>query len=117
MNSSDTGDGGRADVVGAAEGADLIADQFDVLISADHWLEQELRRIKAGCTSANQVTVNRLVALGERMRPAAAVRARLARIEPTLFEAGIRRWAARQAPEDADSAASRAHRVWTGNTP
>jgi hypothetical protein len=116
MDSSDTGDGGPADAA-VTDGADLIADQFDVLVVADRWLEEELRRIKAGCTSANQVTVNRLVALGERMRPAAAVRARLARIEPTLFTAGVRIWAARQSPEDPESAAARAHQVWTGDTP
>ena len=59
---------------GAVDGADQIADQFDVLASANRWFDDELHLIYASRTPLSQSTVNRLVALGERMRPAAEVR-------------------------------------------
>jgi hypothetical protein len=104
-----------APVVGATAGADAdaVADQFEVLASANRWFDDELHLIYRSPTPLSQSTVNRLVVLGERMRPAAEVRDRLARLEPAVLLAGVRVWVGRQAPVADGSAAGRAERVWS----
>jgi len=103
-------------VSGEATGdAERIADQLELLVDASGWLSSELTRIMTCRALLTQVTVNRLVALGERMRPAAAARDRLARIEPDRLLAGGAVWLARQhAARIQESAAIRAARVWAG---
>ena len=106
-----------ADAAGddAAADAELIADQLDALGEASRWLSAELEHIATCRALLTQVTVNRLVALGERLRPAAAVRDRLARIEPARLLAGGAVWLARQpAARLEDSASTRAARSWFG---
>lgn len=100
--------------VGGAD-AELIADQLDSLAAASRWLSAELEHLMTCRALVSQVTVNRLVALGERMRPAAAARDRLARLEPARLLAGGAVWLARQPPATfGESAATRAARRWTG---
>ena len=92
-----------------------IADQFQLLTDASCWLTSELDHIMTCRALLSQVTVNRLVALGEQMRPAAAARDQLARIEPDRLFAGGAVWLARQSPAMVkESAAARAARVWVG---
>lgn len=99
----------------AAADAELIADQLELLVEASGWLSSELKHIMTCRALLTQVTVNRLVALGERMRPAAAARDRLARIEPDRLLAGGVVWLARHpAGRLEESAATRAARVWAG---
>lgn len=98
-----------------AADAELIADQLDALGEASRWLSAELEHILTCRALMTQVTVNRLVALGERLRPAAAVRDHLARIEPARLLAGGAVWLARQPPTPlGESATTRAARSWFG---
>jgi len=104
-----------AAAAGVAADAEWIADQLDSLAQASRWLSGELEHIMTCRALLTQVTVNRLVALGERMRPAAAARDRLARIDPARLLAGGAVWLARQPPATfGESAAARAARVWAG---
>ncbi len=105
--------GNSTPIDGAAGNAAAVADQFEVLAAANRWFDAELHLIYQSCTPLSQSTVNRLVALGERMRPAAEARDRLARIDPAMLLAGVRIWVSRQAPGAAESAAGRAQRVWS----
>lgn len=101
--------------VGGAD-PEWIADQLELLADASGWLRSELEHLMTCRALLTQVTVNRLVALGDRMRPAAAARDRLARIEPARLLAGGAVWLARQPPAtlEKSSAAARAARLWTG---
>ena len=107
---------GAADAAGdEAADSERIADQFEVLAQASCWLRSELEHIMTCRTLLSQVTVNRLVALGERIRPAAAAREQLAGIEPARLYAGGAVWLARQPPPMLqESAAVRAARAWIG---
>lgn len=99
----------------AAQGSvEQIADQFDLLAPANRWLDDELHRLYACHPPLSQATVNRLLALGERMRPAAEVRDRLASLDPGRLMAGVRVWVDRQTAGGRETAAVRADRAWSG---
>lgn len=106
----------------AAPTAEQIADVFDLLARASRWLREELDEIAVCRTPLSQTSVDRLVAVGRRMRPAAAARTRLAHLDPALLLAGVAVWVNRQPPADTDpdlaaagaggTAAARARLLW-----
>jgi len=82
-----------------------IADAFDLLARTYRWFRDELEEISTCQTPLSQACVDRLVALGSRMQPAAAARTLLA---------GVAVWVSRQSSGGADytPAALRARRLW-----
>lgn len=94
--------------------ADQIADAFDLLARTYRWFRGELDEISTCDAPLSQACVDRLVALGGRMQPAAAARTLLAGVAPDQILAGVAVWVSRQTPGGADDkpAALRARRLW-----
>ncbi len=91
-----------------------IADAFDLLARTYRWFRDELEEISTCQTPLSQVCVDRLVALGSRMQPAAAARTLLAGVPRDQILAGVAVWVSRQSSGGADytPAALRARRLW-----
>ena len=94
--------------------ADQIADAFDLLARTYRWFRDELDEISTCQTPLSQPSVDRLVALGSRMQPAAAARTLLAEVAPEQVLAGVAVWVGRHTPDGSDyqPAALRARRLW-----
>jgi hypothetical protein len=94
--------------------ADQIADAFDLLARTYRCFREELTEISTCEAPLSQACVDRLVALGGRMQPAAAARTLLARVAPDRVLAGVAVWASRHTPNGSDytPAALRARRLW-----
>lgn len=111
--------GPESDPTPAAPTSEEVADQLETLAAAHAWLLAEQRLIASGGVRLSQVLVDRLVALGNRMRPAAQIRARLRQVDPELLLAGMAVWLRRHPPITAGRdrpvrAADRAERAWSG---
>lgn len=91
-----------------------IADAFDLLARTYRWFRDELEEISSCQTPLSQACVDRLVALGSRMQPAAAARTLLAGVPRDQILAGVTVWVSRQSTGGADytPAALRARRLW-----
>lgn len=94
--------------------ADQIADAFDLLARTYQWFRAELDEISTCDAPLSQTSVDRLVALGARMQPAAAARTLLAGVAQDRILAGVAVWVSRHTPNGADykPAALRARRLW-----
>jgi hypothetical protein len=79
--------------------AESVADSFELLAAESRWFAQEMDAIYASRVLLSRSSVERLVALGERMKPAVQARERLATLEPTHLQAGIAVWIGRHHPE------------------
>lgn len=80
-----------------------IADVFDELAAESNWLAREMNEINASREFLNQANAARLIALGTRMKPAAMIRARLAKLEAADLQAGIDLWLTRRSAPEAES--------------
>ena len=91
-----------------------IADAFDLLARTYRWFRDELEEISTCQTPLSQASVDRLVALGSRMQPAAAARTLLAGVPRDQILAGVTVWVSQQTLGGADDtpAALRARRLW-----
>lgn len=91
-----------------------IADAFDLLARTYRWFRDELEEISTCQTPLSQACVDRLVALGSRMQPAAAARTLLAGVPRDQILAGVTGWVSRQSTGGAEytPAALRARRLW-----
>ena len=91
-----------------------VADAWDLFDQAYRWFRDELDEINTSQAPLSQTSVDRLVALGSRMQPAAEAATLLAGVEPNLILAGVAVWVGRRTARGADyrPAAMRARRLW-----
>ena len=91
-----------------------VADAFEEFDRAYRWFRDELDEINTSQAPLSQTSVDRLVALGGRMQPAAAASSLLAGVEPKLILAGVAVWVGRRTARGANyrPAAMRARWLW-----
>jgi hypothetical protein len=69
-----------------------VAEQLELLAGANAEMALELDQISRGGRALSQATVERLAALVDRLRPAAAARTSLAGLDQAMLLAGVREW-------------------------
>jgi hypothetical protein len=69
-----------------------VAEQLELVAGANAELALELTQISRRARGLSQATVERLAALVNRMRPAAAARTSLAGLDQATLLAGVREW-------------------------
>lgn len=68
--------------------AETIADTFELLARERAWLDRELFEITDSRPTLSRTTIDRIVALGQRLTPAALVHDRLTALDPAALQAG-----------------------------
>mgnify|MGYP001078788950 CR=1 FL=1 len=93
--------------------AGQVADLLEAVMTANGHIAAEAARIAESDLLVSQAMVDRLTSLGQRLRPGAEARTRLAAAGPQLLLAGTAVWLTRR-QQGTGSAAQRAHARWSG---
>lgn len=75
-----------------------IAASFEALAAESRWFAQEMDEINSSRLTISLACAEKLVALGERLKPAALERKRLAQLDPAQLQAGVDLWLSRRVP-------------------
>lgn len=79
-----------------ATNPESVAASFEALAAESKWFAQELDKINSSRSIVSIACADRLVALGQRLKPAALERDRLARLDPAELQAGVDLWLLRR---------------------